>query len=130
MAAVDQTWRRNLQSDRNISARGAYGLTGQLRRSGVSIASNIAEGYVRGSRGEYKQFLTIARGSNHELQTQLVFARELKLGTEEHIRAAEALSDEIGKMLTAMLKKLWNTQTTAGRESGAGRETYTLHPIP
>lgn len=83
-----------------------YGLVSQLRRSGVSVASNIAEGYGRGSRGEYKQFLMTARGSNHELQTQLVFAKELKLGAEESIAAAEALSEEVGKMLTTMLKKL------------------------
>lgn len=47
-----------------------------------------------------------ARGSNHELQTQLVFAKELKLGAEESIAAAEVLSEEVGKMLTTMLKKL------------------------
>ena len=44
-----------------------YGLTSQLRRASVSVASNIAEGYGRGTKGEYKQFLAIARGSNLEL---------------------------------------------------------------
>jgi four helix bundle protein len=44
-----------------------YGLSSQLRRAGVSVASNIAEGYARNSRGEYKQFLGMARGSNSEV---------------------------------------------------------------
>jgi four helix bundle protein len=52
-----------------------YGLTCQLRRAGVSVASNIAEGYGRGSTGEYKQFLGMARGSNMEVQTQLEIYR-------------------------------------------------------
>jgi four helix bundle protein len=48
-----------------------YGLTSQIRRSAVSIPSNIAEGRGRLSAGEFKQFLGVARGSNYELQTQL-----------------------------------------------------------
>ena len=83
-----------------------YGLTNQLRRASVSIASNIAEGYGRGTKGEYKQFLSIARGSNLELQTQLVIARELNFADSSSIDKAESLSGEIGKMLTVMLKKL------------------------
>lgn len=57
-----------------------YGLTSQLRRAGVSIASNIAEDYGRMPTGEYKQFLGMARGSNAEVQTQLVIAREFGFG--------------------------------------------------
>ena len=83
-----------------------YGLTSQLRRAGVSAASNIAEGYGRGSRGEYKQFLAIARGSNLEAQTQLVVARELGFANQQEIDTVENLSFEIGKMLNSMLKKL------------------------
>lgn len=57
-----------------------YGLTAQLRRAGVSIASNIAEGYGRTTKGEYKSFRGMARGSALEVQTQLVIARELGFG--------------------------------------------------
>jgi four helix bundle protein len=83
-----------------------FGLTSQLRRAGVSVASNIAEGYGRMSSGEYKQFLGMARGSVLEVQTQLVIARELKFGELDSLNRAEGLSEEVGKMLAAILKKL------------------------
>jgi four helix bundle protein len=82
-----------------------YGLTGQMRRSAVSIASNIAEGHGRLNIGEYRQFLGISRGSNFELQTQLEIARTLTMGDAKFIDAAEALSHEVGKMLYAILDK-------------------------
>jgi four helix bundle protein len=83
-----------------------YGLTSQIRRAGVSVPSNIAEGYGRGTRGEYKQFLAIARGSNLEVQTQLLIAMELGYGSPEGLTEAERLSLEVGKMMTALLAKL------------------------
>ncbi|HEX3471512.1 MAG TPA: four helix bundle protein [Silvibacterium sp.] len=83
-----------------------YGLSTQLRRAGVSIASNIAEGWGRSSSGEYKHFVGIARGSNFEVQTQLVIARSLGFGPAEKLQSAEELSAEVGKMLVAMMKKL------------------------
>lgn len=83
-----------------------FGLTSQIRRAGVSVASNIAEGYGRMSNGEYKQFLGMARGSNLEAQTQLVIARELGYGNPQTLKEAEDYSIEVGKMLTAILKKL------------------------
>ena len=57
-----------------------YGLTSQIRRSVVSIPSNIAEGQGRASPAEFRQFLAIARGSNCEVQTQLEIARALDYG--------------------------------------------------
>jgi four helix bundle protein len=83
-----------------------FGITSQIRRAGVSVASNIAEGYGRMSRGEYKQFLGMARGSNLEAQTQLVIARELGYGNPQTLKESEELSVEVGKMLSAMIKKL------------------------
>jgi four helix bundle protein len=83
-----------------------YGLTSQLRRAGVSVASNIAEGWGRQSQGEYKHFLGMARGSNMEVQTQLVIASELGFGESDKRNHAEELSHEVGKMLVALMNKL------------------------
>src|SRR5689334_4390965 len=54
-----------------------FGLTSQLRRAAVSIASNIAEGHSRTTRGEYKNSVSIARGSVAEVEVQLILAKEL-----------------------------------------------------
>jgi four helix bundle protein len=83
-----------------------YGLTSQLRRSAVSVASNIAEGYGRGSKGEYRQFLGIARGSVLEVQTQLIIAGRLEFGDAIELETADSLANEVGKMLWALLKKI------------------------
>ncbi len=83
-----------------------YGLSSQLRRAAVSIPSNIAEGHGRSGVGEYRQFLWIARGSNFELQTQLEIARDLKMGDPKLLKDSEALSQEVGKMIYALLDKL------------------------
>ena len=76
-----------------------FGLTSQIRRAGVSVASNIAEGHARLSTGEFKQFLGMARGSNAEVETQLVIARELGYGSTQALDEAAGLADEVGKML-------------------------------
>jgi four helix bundle protein len=84
----------------------AYGLSSQMRRAAVSIASNIAEGSARGTKKDFKQFVTIARGSNYELQTQITIASRLGLGDVEKITTAEALSQEVGQMLSGLSKYL------------------------
>src|SRR5215469_13593313 len=76
-----------------------YGLTSQLRRASISVASNIAEGYGRASKGEYKSFVGMARGSVLEIQTQLVIAHELGFGDRAKLSISSRLADEIGKML-------------------------------
>jgi four helix bundle protein len=83
-----------------------FGLTNQLRRAAVSVASNIAEGYGRSTKGEYVQFLGHARGSNCEVQTQLVIAKALGFGSESDGVVAQRLADEVGRMLVAMISKL------------------------
>ena len=80
-----------------------FGLTNQLRRAAVSVASNIAEGYGRASKGEYIQFLGHARGSNYEIETQIAIARELGFGSKESLSKAEDLSLEVSRMLGTMI---------------------------
>ena len=83
-----------------------YGLTSQLRRASVSVASNIAEGRGRGTDGEFRQFLNIAQGSTYEVQTQLLVAKTLKIGDQLLLQKAEALCIETSKMLGAFIQSL------------------------
>jgi four helix bundle protein len=83
-----------------------FGLTNQLRRASVSVASNIAEGYGRSTRGEYLLFLGHARGSAFEVQTQLVISEGLGFGSADLRRIADSLSNEVSRMLVAMMIKL------------------------
>jgi four helix bundle protein len=90
----------------DFPAEERFGISSQLQRAGVSIASNIAEGYGRGSRKDYKQFLAIARGSTLEVQTQLIIANELSYCDLDQLKTAEALSEEVSRMLYALISKL------------------------
>ncbi len=80
-----------------------YGLASQLQRAAVSVASNIAEGRGRLTSGEFKNFLGVAQGSNYEVQTQIVIARELGFAGPELLEKAEVLSIEVGKMLSSLI---------------------------
>lgn len=114
-----KVWQRSIQLSvavyeftRSFPSDELYGLRSQLRRASVSIASNIAEGYGRRSRGEFIQFLGIARGSNYEVQTQLVIAQEMRFGTRDNIELCESLSHEIEKMLNALIVSLSKPKAT------------------
>ena len=91
---------------KNLPKDELYALTNQLRRATVSIPSNIAEGNGRASTGDYVRFLIIARGSVSEVETQLLICVRLDYFTQEDIEATLKLCDEIGRMLTSMIKKL------------------------
>jgi four helix bundle protein len=91
-----------------------FGLTNQLRRASVSVASNIAEGYGRATRGEYIQFLGHARGSNSEVETQIVISKALGFGSKEMLQSTEELCAEVGKMLRAIMKSLRPLPIVAG----------------
>ena len=82
-----------------------YGLTNQLRRAAVSIPSNIAEGNGRASTGDYLRFLSIARGSKSEIETQLLLCVKLNYVQQSEIEESLKLCTEIGKMLNAMISK-------------------------
>ncbi len=83
-----------------------FGLVSQMRRAGVSIASNIAEGKNRGTRKEYRQFLLIAYGSANELETQLEIVRQLSYGIESELDEATAILTEVLKMLNVIIGRL------------------------
>src|ERR1017187_2054470 len=83
-----------------------FGLISQLRRASVSVASNIAEGYGRSTKGEYVLFLGHARGSNSEVETQIVIAKALGFGSKQMIETTEQMCSEVGRMLGAMMKSL------------------------
>lgn len=85
-----------------------FGLTSQIKRSSVSIPSNIAEGYGRNYTKDYARFLQIARGSLFEMQTQLQIAVNLNFLNESDLTAIKGLSVEVEKMLNVLIKKLLN----------------------
>ena len=80
-----------------------FALSDQMRRSAVSIPSNIAEGQGRQTDKEFKQFLSIAKGSVFEVETQLLICVRIQYLSEANIENALSLCDELGKMLTKMI---------------------------
>ncbi len=83
-----------------------YGLVSQIKRSSVSIPSNIAEGAGRNSNKEFKHFLSITNGSAYELQTQLILTIELKLLTKEKVQPLIDNCIELQKMNYSFQQKL------------------------
>lgn len=83
-----------------------FGLTAQMRRSAVSVPSNIAEGFARKGRGEYARFINIAYSSAAELETQLEITKMLKLGNDTERKEAHAPLVEVLKMLNVLHAKL------------------------
>ena len=83
-----------------------YGLTNQVRRAAVSIPSNIAEGQVRQSTAEFKNFLSIAQGSRAEVETQIMIAQRLHYISQQQTDRILALSEEIKRMMYSLTAKL------------------------
>jgi len=81
-----------------------YGLTNQMRRAAVSIASNLAEGAGRKGKSEFRQFLSIAQGSIAELETQLIISEKLNFSSDIDNLIAEL--DESSKMVIGLSKSL------------------------
>lgn len=82
-----------------------FNLTSQIRRSTVSIPSNIAEGHGRKSNGEFTHFLKIAFGSSSELETQLIIAYRLKILSKKEYDESTELLTYVRKMLSSLISK-------------------------
>jgi four helix bundle protein len=85
-----------------------YGLTSQIRRSAVSVPSNIAEGYGRKTTPEYIRSLFIAYGSHCELETQILLSKDLGYIKTEDFEALQKDVGEVERMLKALIKSLQN----------------------
>jgi four helix bundle protein len=83
-----------------------FGLTSQLRRSAVSVPSNVAEGQGRATRGEFIQFLSYARGSLFELETQVHIAGKLGYLSLESSQSLEFKAEEVARILNGLLTSL------------------------
>lgn len=106
-----EVWKRSIEFvtaiyklTESFSKSEIYGLVQQLRRSAISIPSNIAEGAGRNSKNEFKQFLSIAQGSIAELETQLLIARNLCFVKEPESLLIEL--DELSKMIIGLARAL------------------------
>ena len=82
-----------------------FALSDQMRRSAVSIPSNIAEGYERKSKKEYVQFLSVAKSSRAELETQIYICIRPNFITHEEADKAFGLCSEVGRILNALISK-------------------------
>jgi four helix bundle protein len=106
-----------------------FGLGSQMRRAAVSVAANVAEGYGRGNRGEYLHHLSIARGSLAELETLCMLGARVGHLTADALSQAAGLSDEVGRMLLALTRRL--EPTPDARRTPSRREVgRRLHPTP
>ena len=106
-------WRKAMEAARNtyillrkLPPEEKFALADQMRRSAVSIPSNIAEDQGRNKAGEFAQFIGYAQGSRAELQTQLLLAKDFGYLTEEDIEPLFYLLEEIGKMLYSLKQTL------------------------
>lgn len=101
------------QLTENFPQEELYGLTSQMRRSAVSIPSNIAEGRCRGTKKDYLQFLRIAYGSGAELETQIEISKKLTKTKRLNFTSVNSLLEEVMKMLNVIIRKFNTNKLTS-----------------
>lgn len=106
------------QATKEFPREELYGLTNQLRRAAVSIPSNIAEGHARKSTAEFRNFLSIARGSLAEVETQLLIAKRLSYINKQRLEAILSIQVEVNKMTNALISKLISRPSAFDPEKG------------
>lgn len=89
-----------------LPATERFGLAQQMREAAVSIPANIVEGKGRNQPRDFARFLAIARGSARELDTYFVLAQRLEYLRVEQVVTAEKLLDEVGRMLTTLMRRV------------------------
>ena len=110
-----EAWRKSMTlvttiyaTTRSFPKEELFGLTTQMRRAAVSIPSNIAEGAARSSRKEFAQFLSVAKGSLSELETQLLISADLGFMTRNH--DVFQLVDHVARLLAGLHRKAVNSK--------------------
>jgi four helix bundle protein len=96
------------QLTKNFPESERFGLTNQMRRASVSIPSNIAEGYYRHQRNEYRRFCLISLASGAELETQIIIAQELQFASSTELSDVYELLTSILKLLNRLSRALEN----------------------
>ena len=91
---------------RPFPAEEKFGLTAQLRRAAVAIPSNIAEGHSRLGAGDFRRFVSIARGSVGEIDTQIAVAVALNFIGADEVASLSAQLDRLSKMLFGLYRRL------------------------
>jgi four helix bundle protein len=99
-----------------------YGLISQIRRAATSIPANIAEGYGRGTRKEYLQFVMVAQGSLKELETHFIVSEKLSYLTASQAARLLTQTDELGRMMGSLIRKL--------KASSSATTPYPQPPTP
>ncbi len=94
------------EATRDFPSTEKYGLTSQLRRAAVSVPSNIAEGYGRGTSQDYLRFLRVARGSLFEVDTQLLIAQRMGYLDQSDYQQVEDKLAETGRVLAGLIKSI------------------------
>ncbi len=95
-----------------------FGLTSQMRRAAVSVASNIAEGQGRNSKGEFIQFLGHARGSLQEVETHLLVAERRKFAASDQVAVLMKQCDKVRRLLNGLINSLRDPVVGAGASTG------------
>ena len=100
---------------REGAMRKEWSLNDQMKRAALSIPSNIAEGFERGSAGDFRRFLSIAKASCGELRTQLYIASELNFITKEKFAELSAECLRLSAMIASLIIRIDERKTKTGK---------------